>query len=386
MLIFVLIFIFPCFSEAGEWKESLDFHLSHKHFPYIDQFHRGLSEAVQVHTEKNPGVSYVSKRNLPRGEKSLQPIDYDTIGNAFYANRDLHHTYGLRSPTNSENSAYASLQIIFDDFSSQFSHITDVVGGTEPVETRCFSSSGHNSHFAGKAMIRLEMKFDAFLSSKPSSFTPNELCLYHPTSHSEDKIYYALSEVYRKHIDAAWERKSDGITAIIGVVLHLHTRFDMCGSCAYALDWELNDARGFGQSIIEHCNRLNAGRIITHFSALVSSKQVFLVWGKERRTLPTPPPFLSDHAHYELYYDNYKRQIDFANDLAIPKKFAQAVVPAFLPPIRGTNIIYNFAKDSLYDKVFKIDSIAEESILRSISTPTYIQFGSFPPVALGGIT
>lgn len=95
--------------------------------------------------------------------------------------------------------------------------------------------------------------------------------------------------------------------------------------------------------------------MLTHFSALVSSRQGFLVWGKERRRLPEDPPFISDLNTYNADYGQYKMQIDFENDLSVPKKFAQYIVPAFLPPITGRNSIYEFARDSSAEDTLKVN-------------------------------
>lgn len=345
-------------SEAGLWKSSLDFHLNNKSFSYISSFHRGLSDAAQKKVEDDtPLVRYVS--SLPREERT-QNLAYDNIGNVFFENRELHYDNGFRAPINSENIAYASLQVIFDDSSAQFVHITDTVGGRKQQQVRYFSSSTHDSVFSREARDRLNLKKDANLASKPNSFNTDDFDLYHPNAHSEDKIYYELSRHYRKYLDKAWGRKPNGTSKIIGVVLHLHTRFDMCGSCAYALDWELNDPQGFGQAILEYCYRLNASRTLTHFSTLVSSRQGFLVWGKERRTLPEGPPLISEPGDYQADYGVYRRQIDLASDLSVPKKFAQSVVPAFLPPITG-NDVYEFAKDSEAGAMLKVSSVSHST-------------------------
>ncbi len=329
---FIAVFIFTLFSfsaaEAGLWKDSLDFHLNDKHFYYIDLFHRGLSDAAQRKVEHIPPTRHIN--NLPAKERN-QNVMYDNIGNVFFKNRALHYDNRLRAPINSENMAYASLQVIFDDYSAQFVHITDTIGGRVQQQVRHFSSSTYDSFFSREARERLNLKKKAFLDSKPSSFDNEDLDIYHPNAHSEDKIYYILSKNYRKYLKTAWDKKPSEKSKIIGVVLHVHTRFDMCGSCAYALDWELNDPQGFGPLILKHCNQLNATRILTHFSALVSSRHGFLVWGKERRTLPQDPPFVSNLNTYSDDSGIYKKQIDFASDLSTPKKFDQAIVPAFLP-------------------------------------------------------
>ncbi len=356
MLPVVFLFILCSFSvaEAGLWKYSLDFHLNNKSFNYISLFHRGLSDATQRKIEDTPLVCHVS--SLPPKERK-QNVMYDDIGNVFFENRALHYENGLRAPINSENIAYASLQVIFDDYSAQFVHITDTVGGRLQRQVRYFSSSTYDSFFSREARERLNLKKMANLTSKPNSFAMEDLDIYHPNAHSEDKIYYALSRHYRKYLNKAWDTKPSETSKIIGVVLHLHTRFDMCGSCAYALDWELNDPQGFGQAILEYCNRLNATRTLTHFSALVSSRQGFLVWGKERRTLPEDPPFMSNLSTYSTDYGMYKMQIDFASDLSTQKKFAQAIVPAFLPPITGSPAIYEFARDSGEDATLKVNPV-----------------------------
>lgn len=351
-VVFIFMLCSVSVAEAGLWKHSLDFHLNNKHFSYITPFHRGLSDAAQRKIEETPLTCHIS--SLPPQQRE-QNVMYDDIGNVFFENRALHSHNGLRPPTNSENVAYASLQIIFDDHSAQFIHITDTVGGRVQRQVRHFSSSTYDSFFSREARERLNLKKTATLTSKPNSFDTDDLDIYHPNAHSEDKVYYTLSKHYRKYLNTVWDKRPSETSKIIGVVLHLHTRFDMCGSCAYALDWELNHPQGFGHAILEYCNRLNATRTLTHFSALVSSRQGFLVWGKERRTLPEDPPFISNLGTYSADYGMYKMQIDFANDLSTPKKFAQSIVPAFLPPITGNaNPIYEFARDSGENGVLKV--------------------------------
>lgn len=335
-LLLVLLPFSVC--KAGPWKESLNFHLENRNFTYINTFHRGLSDVAQQHTE---GARY-----------HVRDVEYDNVGNCLFTSRGLRSDQ-LRPPINSENVAFASLQIIFDDFSAQFVHLTDTVGGRTPQHVRAFSSSTYNSHTSGEAITRLHQKRGENFPSKPNSFDTGDFLLYHPNAHSEDKIYYVLSRDYRTHIDQAWRHKPTPTSKIIGVVLHLHTRFDMCGSCSYALDWELNHPEGFGAKILQCCQRLNqTSKALVSFSTLVSSRQGFLVWDKERRTLPEPPP-LANPGNYDDDYGVYKRQIGFEEDLSAPKRFAQAVIPPFLPRI-SENPVYEFAKSGDGGVLFRV--------------------------------
>jgi|GEM_PF-5941626 len=98
--------------------------------------------------------------------------------------------------------------------------------------------------------------------------------------------------------------------AILAVVLHLHTRFDMCEGCSYSLDWELQDSQGFKSVITKRCEGHNS----THgylnapicFGVLVSSRENYLTWGIARRTLNNPPPFngrKSPEAAYQQFQE-----------------------------------------------------------------------------------
>lgn len=330
---YTFLLCFQC--NAGSWNEFLDFDLDGRHFVHISSFHRGLCDYEKEVSERVPIVSKV------RGRGDL-PVECDNVGNMFFTDRDLHYSpLYLRSSANKENLALASLQIIMKkpdgthDF--RFVHITS-------NGSRDFSSSAPYDN-AVKTYFSQKARSGDPLDAKPSHLSDCDI--YHFKPHSEDRIFYEFSIRYKDYINAAINRDQTG--SILAVVLHIHTRFDMCGTCAYMLNWELKNKSGFGKKIFDYCSGLN-NRLFPRsppisFSSLVSSRQDYLVWGPGRRTLPEGPPLTRPLQSPRDLHSAYRKRIDFSVDLSAERKFAQSFVPSFLPapPVEGSNLFYDFA-------------------------------------------
>jgi len=357
-LFFALILLFSqC--NAGDWKSSLDFELDGSRFGYISSFHRGLcdyeKDIVRKTSAYHPGVGTITA---------------DNVGNAVLPTAS--YAAGERSPTNTKNVALASLQIILkdgDNYDSRFIHIQNQYKSTidRGSDARIFYSYGKPKtpdlrDIRVKAFYKIKDHFNekTKVAKKTLVSCPSKIdrCFetYHQDVHSEDRIFYELGGKYHskdgelvpgyiRYIDECL--KTDGLTSpILAVVLHIHTRFDMCGTCAYALSWELNSSYGFGDGIFNYCNELNNSIPYTKpisFSSLVSSRQSHLVWGSDRRTLPDGPPSIPIYDQKRLFAE-YSSPISLG-DLSKRKKFAQSVIPSFLssPPVERTNPFYDFA-------------------------------------------
>ena len=151
-------------------------------------------------------------------------------------------------------------------------------------------------------------------------------------AHSENIVYYILSRMGSNIIKDALLAKgiSNDTYKISGIMLHLHTRLDMCGRCDYSLYWELNDPRGFGGILLKTASDWNSdARQLVSLGVLVSSRQDYLVWGPSRRTLNYAPPFQSS-----LGNDNYQQYLALVNfeNLSAKREAVQAIIPPFLPP------------------------------------------------------
>ena len=81
--------------------------------------------------------------------------------------------------------------------------------------------------------------------------------------------YFTCSGIaYRKIIRGIFHGRGDVSERIRVVILHVHSRFDMCGSCAYSLDWELKE--GFCRDILDFCRILNGNsRLAVDISSFV---------------------------------------------------------------------------------------------------------------------
>ncbi len=274
MMRFVLLcLLIPSLAHAGLWKKSLNFKLDDIHFDYVDTFHAGLRQREQIECEKVPGET-----RLPGG---LQAVYSDNVGNLLFRDLSLYQKY--TTPTNKENIALASLQVITKGASplkSSFVHLEDEIGGRHIQRTRFFKST--QSRLSAQAYDRLFEKMRSDTPSKPNTFDHDVYKYYHKSAHSEDKIFYLLSQEFESLIEGATAGLDPKTDKICAVILHIHTRFDMCGSCAYALDWELDDRNknGFGYKIfdfVQHRNRDH--QLPVNVSAIVSSRQEHLVWG-----------------------------------------------------------------------------------------------------------
>lgn len=287
---------------GAEWKESLNFIHEGVEFKGIGSFHRGLSSIAQ---------SYTESRNPENGSR-------DPIGES-------------HGPKNSENVALACLQIILsnsDEKQSLFVHLFDERGGIETANTRFFSStpgSMHSTHATERSRMRDKIPI-------PTKYATHNFQCIGAQAHSENIIYYVLSRMDSNIIKRDLRKKevSNDKYKISGIVLHLHTRLDMCGRCDYSLHWELNDSRGFGAILLKTCNEWNAdARKLVSLGVLVSSRQDYLVWGPSRRTLNHAPPFHVDPSNnsYQKYSELVKLEKLSAN-----KEAVQSVIPSFLPP------------------------------------------------------
>lgn len=237
-------------------------------------------------------------------------------------------THRLRSPTNSENVACATLQIIFNDCNSYFRHLYD-----ELYDNKCdrFFRSSNNSLTATEGQDKARRLAER---QKDTNFE-----LYHPKAHSEDKIYYILNKNYKMYIDEAWNENTNIAKTIKAVILHIHTRFDMCASCTNCLSWELKS--GVAQFIIDYCHTKNSHKQATYFTALVSSRQPHIVWGHDRRTLPKSPP-LHNVIGTQYLFDLYQRRLNLSQDLFNRghEDFAQAAVSSFFPPSDSSSYLF----------------------------------------------
>jgi len=325
VLLFLLIPHVPLLLQAASWKSSLNFHLDGKPFE-CDGFHVRMSKRVQEKVEVFPETAEVRID----GACDERPVQYDNIGNLFFSTRTLFgHPHFLKAPTNKTNFAVAFLEVImkYDEgkFSRDFVELNDLLDGRSPTPTTFFSSA--TSRWKKNAYTRLESRMYADNSLKPNSFDGLDFSIYHPKAHSEDTIFYVVSRAYRKIIKDIKDKEENIGKKIRAVILHMHTRFDMCGSCAYSLDWELKE--GFGRDIFTYCQTLNESKLLpVSVGALVSSRQEYLVWGPSRRTLPVPPLVSADSA--AVLREEYIRTIDFDEDLDGPKTFAQMVVAPFI--------------------------------------------------------
>ncbi len=329
--------------NAGDWKESLDFVLDGREVNHVTPFQRGLCDYEKQTTE-----------NLapPRGK-------LDNVGNAVLSAAE--YAAGDRSRTNTKNIALASLQVILENGESRFTHIENQgahLGKPHNATTdpRLFYSfgkePGSHSTPTNKLFLRIQGRFKGKIGEHGTTYAlPSSLdtCIdtYHQEVHSEERIFYELGELYeyKGQTKPGYKHYIDDILAgsagvrISAVVLHLHTRFDMCGICAYSLSWELQ--KGFGKGIVDYCFELN-GEALPKFSALVSSRQNHLVWKNGRRTLPSGPPLPTKSLPDASIYRGYVGEIDLG-ELSTHKKFAQWAVPSFLPPIApGSSLFYDF--------------------------------------------
>ncbi len=252
---------------SGPWRHSLNFTLSKTHFDQIDLFHKGLSFLERGKTESF----------------CLGGIK-DSIGNA--AVYDDHGD--LKCRKNTRNVALASVQFVYSSsgvLRSHFSHLTARDG------QRFFYSSKTSYPYVDDVQRHLRKKVNP---KWQGHYYPNKMAekpyfaAYHQHPHAEDYIFYELSrnseQIVQSFVNDSLREKTDSIEAII---LHLNTRFDMCGNCAYTLDWELRDQFGFAQLMVNEAVHLGRNSSDIFASAFISSRQDYSgVWGPSRRSLP----------------------------------------------------------------------------------------------------
>jgi hypothetical protein len=258
-----LLFFYVLYSV--DWKASLNFSLDKQIFDKVDSLHHGLADFLRGEFEK-----------IPNRHLSDPQCKYDCMGVI---------SCGDNNPKNTQNIAAAMLEIITVDLQSKFVDLlNDVPNGRIQQQVRDFSSRNALPH----AITRVNDKNNSAYISKYKGL---KFDILDSKTHSENLIFYVLSRDYKQYIESTMP--------IRAVILHLHTRFDMCGGCAYTLDWELQHNRGFKQQIIQYCEQANKKKHSNQtepknveFAVLVSSRQDYLVWGPSRRSLP-PPPFTS---------------------------------------------------------------------------------------------
>lgn len=300
---FIAVVLFTILELCGaEWKASLNFIHEGVEFKGIGSFHRGLSRMAQQYTESR------------EPEQGVQ----DPIGES-------------QGPKNSENVALACLQIILSNPQAKqalFIHLFDERGGIETENTRFFSTvpgSIYRTHAAERSRMRDKHPI-------PTKYTAHNFQCIGAQAHSENIVYYILSRIGSNIIKDTLLAKgiSNDTYKISGIVLHLHTRLDMCGRCDYSLYWELNDPRGFGDMLLKTCTDWNSdARQLVSLGGFVSSRQDYLVWGPSRRTLNYAPPFQAS-----LGSGNYQQYLALVNfeELSAKKEVAQAIIPPFLSP------------------------------------------------------
>jgi hypothetical protein len=311
---FIAVVLFTTLELCGaEWKATLNFIHEGVEFKGIGSFHRGLSRIAQQYTESR------------EPEECVQ----DPIGES-------------AGPKNSENVALACLQIILSNSQekqSLFIHLFDERGGIETENTRFFSTvpgSIHRTHAAERSRMRDKHPI-------PTKYAAHNFQCIGAQAHSENIVYYILSRMASNIIKDALLAKdiSNDTYKISGIVLHLHTRLDMCGRCDYSLHWELNDSRGFRDILLKTCADWNSdARQLVSLGVLVSSRQDYLVWGPSRRTLNYAPPFQAS-----LGNDNYQQYLALVNfeDLSAKKEAAQGIIPPFLSPEMESSELFEAA-------------------------------------------
>ena len=310
---FIFCIIFATDGWSGPWKQSLNFTLLRTQFDQIDAFHRGLSFLERRKTESF----------------RLSGIE-DNIGNAFFY--DDHRE--LRCRKNTRNVALASIQFVHgfpESLRSYFSHVT--------------ANDGQRFFYSSRAPIDYGNDVRKHLLNKQystkrwhSHYYPNRLTdtsyfeAYHEHPHAEDYVLYELSRNSERIVQHFAESHSTPTGPTEAIILHLNTRFDMCGNCAYALDWELRDRFGFAKLMIDEAHRLKIASPNLFVSAFVSSRQDFSgVWGPARRSLPEIVTDLHKPTTNVPY--KFRGFNDFTSRLRLSpredKKFFQCAVPSF---------------------------------------------------------
>jgi hypothetical protein len=233
-----------CFEcGAGSWKQSLDFELDGFSFNHSTLLHQGLSDYER----------HVSENATPPSRIKDEDIGYDyDMGNAIFRDPKFYSDpYSYKSPTNTTNVALASLEVIMKIDATHYDNRCVHILNTSAANSRLFLSSDPWNFDVKNYFKRKIGKIPPSIVEPPS--LKDHWRHYHPYPHSEDGILYDLggNDQWKGYIDSAINKSLTG--PIVGVVLHIHTRFDMCGTCAYSLSWEFNSPLGFGEKIFRHC-------------------------------------------------------------------------------------------------------------------------------------
>lgn len=275
-------------AAGSEWKTSLNFEIDGVQFSDIDLLHKALSDKAQAYTEE-------AKRYPQNAENSP-----DSIGEPYYEyRRDGYDTNGKK---NTENAALATLQIIIksieepNEVKSIFSALKNSIPSLKnkndpPNKLRVFSSKANIGNLLLTHTLSKERE-----KSLPSSDKFHDTAYLHldrlesgmAKFHSENVVFSVLNRTAGELLETALKKINfdHNVAKIIGVVLHLHTRLDMCGRCTHYLQWELNNEVGFAAKLIQKSEKMSRNSDAKiHFMALVSSRQDYLVWGKSRRTV-----------------------------------------------------------------------------------------------------
>lgn len=341
--------------NAADWKESLDFKFQGIDFNYIKEFHQGLSDAEEEYSSTKAPPKNIT---IPfKGLKITYDIKgYDNIGNAILTQHrperelsfeeTLELTKIVRAPMNTTNTALGALQVIITNSSKVEAHFLPLIDRLEYKRgnvkfTRFFDSNADESPLYALAAGRLAERLDCpeTVKSKPSLLDQSILekqINYHP--HSEEKMIACLSIEYEHIIRTVWDRKTIPDGKINAVILHLHTRRDMCGDCAYIIDWELNHPKGFGSKISAFCKSGALGDPV--IAAFVSSRQNHNVWGQDRRILRNGPPADKDQSFAAFKY--YTDPIDLTGSA---NYFAQHVISPFVNPTVKESLYYRIANN-----------------------------------------
>jgi hypothetical protein len=335
--------------HAAEWKSSLNFQLNDMNFDQIQNFHHGLCDAEKEYSE-----SKILPRKIQCGQGSCLVTGFDNIGNPVLKDpeaRDIPAFWQeIRPPMNTSNTALGALQVIFGTSSTPattfipFQIDKTVRDMNASSKVRFFDSNSADKILKDIAKNRLKDRLTCpeTVRSKPdqleASIAAKEFN-YHP--HSEEQIIAYLVKNYQSVLQEALKAKPNDTSAeIVAIILHIHSQRDMCGDCAYIIDWELATTEGVAELMAHFCEEKNAKKTKPTVATLVSSRQNHNVWGLERRTLPKgPPPQNRDLK--QATYANFQSKIDLTDK---QRYFAQHATAPFLDPKQTENKFYKLGK------------------------------------------
>jgi hypothetical protein len=265
--LFLSWIFFSASGWSGPWKQNLNFTLSDTDFNQIDDFHKELS-----YLEKRETEDFLLGR----------PGDRDSIGNSVYDDGGV-----LKCRKNTRNVAQASIQFVYGTPDVSFERFIPLAphgGGrffySTPDRDRDYEDDVLN-RVSGKSVWNVRSQYYPSRVQNLRYFNA-----YHGHPHAEDYIFHELS-LNSERITQEFSSSIEDEHRIKAAILHVNNRFDMCGNCAYSLDWELRGNNGFANAVIQAANALDVADPNIFFSALVSSRQDYSgVWGPSRRSLP----------------------------------------------------------------------------------------------------